>query len=495
MLNIRKNIATYLLKVVFCSFIILQGMQVHAQVFIGNSDTVYISAGEQLYINGDLELTTGGTLTNNSTTGINLTGTATLNGVMEYIAAGNQAILPFDHHDLHISGSGYKSLMANTKIYNNLQLGGNAKLITDNYFISLNGTNSSVTAAGFGSTANSWIVTGNGNAGIGNAGTGGLKISAIGSTGRTGTITFPVGPTAISYDPLTLANTGTTDDFTVTVNDQVVPGANPGRSVRATWNISEATVGGSNVTLGTQWNMSDEALSFIRTFCSIVHSNGTAVNYYAAVGAASGSDPFIRTGNGFTVFSPFGVTSDAIVLPLHFISITARPLTAAIQVDWNVSDQSGIRYYGIQKINTNGVFENIGNVAVNNNRFSYNWLDRYPVPGINLYRIAGVDVNGNETYSGVARVDWVSAIAAISLYPNPVLNNKTSLSFTNKIAGNYFIKVFNSAGATVYQTSLLHNGGNKIYSLVLPASVAKGIYQVSITEPGERMSSIELMVQ
>lgn len=469
-----------------------------AQLHMGNGDTLYISPGEQVYINGNMEVQNGATIINNAADGINLTGVASINGEIEYAALTNQSILPYDHRALQIGGGGNKFLTADVRIGHHLQLGGTAKLITGNHILALTGVGSFITGTSpFGSNAGSWIVTGNGNSGVGNTGLGGLQIASIGSTGRNGNIFFPVGPTAFNYNPLTLSNTGITDDYTVAVNDQVVPGAATTKSVNATWNIAEASIGGSNVELGTQWAAGDEAINFIRPACGIVHSNGTFIDYHAAVDAADGAGPFTRTGTGFTNFSPFGVTSDGVVLPVTFLRLVASLQQETVQVEWVVAAETGISYYEVQKSSDNNNFIAIGNMAAaanNSSLISYHFTDRAPVVGANFYRIRSIGMDGAAKYSAIAKVNYAAKPSGITAYPNPVVNNKLTLEFKNKVPGEYNISIVSTTGVLVYQTKMMHNGVNNKYALALPTTLARELYQLNIDGPDGSRSQLKIMI-
>jgi hypothetical protein len=498
MLTITIKSGKHLLKLMLCTVAFLYVEEAKGQLYLGNGSSLYISPGEQIYINGNLDVLNGASIINNSSANINLTGVANINGEIDYNALGNQNILPFNHQALSIGGSGNKSLSSDVLIGNHLQLGGTAKLITGNYLLSLTGISSSIIGnALFGNNANSWIITGNGNAGVGNTGLGGLKISGIGATGRSGAVLFPVGPTTSYYNPVTLANTGADDDFAVTVDDQVVPGAPALESVTATWNISEAVPGGSNVTLVTQWNVADEAVSFVRSASGIVHSDGTTINYFASAGAASGANPYTQTGEGFTSFSPFGVTSNAAILPVNFLTVKGYKKGAFIQVDWVVAAEDDIKYYEVQKSLTGKNFKVVGQVTAignNSNQLNYGWPDIIPAAGINFYRIKSVGANGSYKYSRVVNVNYAAGISFISIYPNPVVNNKVALEFNNQKAGNYTISIISTAGAVVYKSKLLHNGANGSYTLQLPESLAREVYEMTIEGPAGYNTKLKLMV-
>ena len=469
-----------------------------AQLYLSNGDTLFISPGEQIFIDADLEVAEGATIINHAAAGINLTGTAGIQGKIDYSALANQYILPYHHKTLHIGGSGNKLLTADINISDHLQLGGTAKLITGNYLLALSGNNSTISGThAFGINADSWIVTGNGNSGENNTGLGGLKITGIGNSGRSGNILFPVGPSIFNYNPVTILNTGTTDDYTVAVNDQVVPGADITKSVEATWNISEAVNGGSNIELGTQWTAADEAGNFMRPACRIVHSDGTVIDYNAAVAAAAGNDPFTRTGAGFTSFSPFGVTSDGIVLPVTFIRIVAYQLQETVQVEWETAAETAISYYEVQRSTDNIRFIKVGRVdaaAITNYLVPYNFTDAAPQNGLNYYRIKSVGTNGAIKFSSIAKVNYAAKPGSISAYPNPVVDNKITVEFKNKKAGVYNISLLNTNGALVYQKKMIHDGGNYKYILPLPATLARELYQMNIDGPDGTRTLLKIMI-
>lgn len=478
--------------------IVLFESSVTAQLHVGSGDSIFIASGEKLFIGEDLNIENGGSINNASINGIELTGTANLNGAIAYSAVGDQHLLPFNHRVLQIGGTGNKWMQSDILIDNRLQLGGNAKLITGNYLLTLSG--SATTLNGIqpiGSAATSWIVTGNGNAGLGNTGLGGLKIEAIGASGRNTAVLFPVGPTPGNYNPVTLFNTGTTDDFIVRVSDQVVPGVPALKSVNNTWNISEGTVGGSIVALTTQWNLSDEASNFIRAVSGVVHSNGTTVDQHAGMGMALGSNPFTRTGTGFRNFSPFGVTSDARVLPVTWINLNAHIQDANIAVQFAVAAQQGITFYEIQKSIDGRNFISIGQLpalSAAGATQQYQWNDVQPNNGTNIYRIKSIGINGAISYSNTVRIEFTGKLPSITAYPNPVTDHRVYLNFKNYKAGLYTVTLMNATGAKVYRTNINHNGTNAIYLIELPYALARGMYHTEITSGQSAPVQIELLI-
>lgn len=125
-------------------------------------------------------------------------------------------------------------------------------------------------------------------------------------------VAFPVGNSA--YNPATLNNAGTSDDFYVRVEDQVLETYGAGSAevqdvVNRAWYIEEAVAGGSDVTLSLQWNTAEELTGFDRTQSGVAAWDGAlwdkTSNYTAA--AASGA-AWTQTRTGLSDFTtPFAV--------------------------------------------------------------------------------------------------------------------------------------------------------------------------------------------
>ena len=171
-----------------------------------------------------------------------------------------------------------------------LTLGEKITLNTNN--LNLLGTKSFITN---GSAAN-YIVTNN---------TGKVAISNL-NTERA-TITLPIG-TATNYNPITIENTGTSDTFSVNVQDGI--SNTSGGAVNATWNISEAVTGGSNVNVSFTWNQAQENGLFNRNTAAVGHYYNTTWNGETS-SAVTGTNPYTISATNISSFSPFGVLNQS----------------------------------------------------------------------------------------------------------------------------------------------------------------------------------------
>jgi len=141
-------------------------------------------------------------------------------------------------------------------------------------------------------------------------GAGSLKRS-VPADGATNVV-YPVGNSV--YNPVTLQNsaTATTDIYGVIVADSKPANfAGTDHIVDRSWVITEDVAGGSDLTLTTQWNGTDELDPFDRTNSThgVTADNGTTVTWGNSA-AATGTDPYALTSTGISVLGTFMVGDD-----------------------------------------------------------------------------------------------------------------------------------------------------------------------------------------
>lgn len=169
---------------------------------------------------------------------------------------------------------------------------------------------------------NEYIVTG---------GTGEVKKTDLGTT----EFVFPVGFDASTYNPLTLVQSasGTVDEFGVRVLENVLANGGTGLAltegvVDASWEVTEATAGGSDLTLTGQWAGSDELTGFDRNDSGISRYDGAGWDLTNAdAGAAAGTDPYTHTRSGFGELGFFAVGSEPLMdyLAISSVAILQGP--------------------------------------------------------------------------------------------------------------------------------------------------------------------------
>lgn len=379
----------------------------------------------------------------------NMTGPFDLQGTVAYTALRNQDIFPANHGSIEINGSDNKSLLSHVDISHNLVLGGSAKLVTTNYILTMKTGSNPVQATPFTNAATSWIVTGNGNSGVGNTGLGGFRTEQVDVTD--GAVLYPIGPTPASYNPILLTNTGTTDHFTIAVNDQVIPGNIYEAGIDRTWLVSEAIAGGSTVRLAVKWQAGEEQSMFDRSRTEIIRSNGVQVVQRTASAAASGSNPFDRTDGAFSTLTQFSVSSYMGVLPVQLQSFSVQKAGAnAASLTWNADASNATDNFGVLRSADGVHFTPIAQVHAVAGKTLYHFTDYQPGSGIIYYRLQMTGRSGDTLYSKVQSLLMSNAIgtrlqpsvtAAACTYMFVTVARSTTISFyLTDIAGRVYLR-------------------------------------------------------
>lgn len=143
---------------------------------------------------------------------------------------------------------------------------------------------------------------------------------------------FPVGADADTYNPLQISNLGTPDDVGVTCLPDALQGGSTGApfvsdAVAAAWQVTEATPGGSNLTLRASWYLPDELPNFNRRSCALRQHDGTAWQP-APLGTSTGAGPYTRVRAGLTELGYFAVLDASV----PFVAADDRSASAPLQV-------------------------------------------------------------------------------------------------------------------------------------------------------------------
>lgn len=306
---------------------------------------------------------------------------------------------------------------------------------------------------------------------------------------------FPVGPSAASYNPATIINSGTPDDFWLNVKAGVLSGGTTGSPyttgvVNRTWNVEEAIPGGSNATIKLQWNGADELTGFARTATYLAHYTSGAWDKGPQM-AASGMDPFTLTRTNITTFSPFAVMSESPTLPLRLLEFGGQYKEAAVDLHWITESEVNTQSFTVERSFDQVRFTALSTIAASNRsqgRTSYQFRDNSSLQNINYYRLKTTDLDGSFTYSKIITVALPSTQAML-LFPNPV---KDQL-FIRLLPGSttIMIQIADLRGQIIKMITPI-NGSNVLS--VNTADLPKGIYTVTIsTEKGKK--SVQVVKQ
>ncbi|SET92077.1 T9SS type A sorting domain-containing protein [Hymenobacter actinosclerus] len=336
-------------------------------------------------------------------------------------------ILPAQYGNLKVSGAGGKRLASTVIVNGNLDLSSSARLVLDNYSLTINKGGSLLN-----SSPTAYVVT-NGK---------GTLRQTVANSGTD--VLFPVGSSATSYTPAALQQPNSTtarneDVYGVRVIDNVYTtydNAGTGttvinkESVKKTWLVDEEVSGNSDVTMTLQWNAADETPApnaFDRTKAYISHYSAGTFDKPASSAATTGTTPnaYKLTQTGITSFSPFVVSSRPRgVLPVTLLSFGARRAQQAVLCEWRTAQELNNDYFIVERSLSGTGFVAVGTVTgrgTTTTEQQYRFVDQQAPTGLVYYRLRQVDTDGTETYSAVVTIS-ANATAAdylVTVTPNP----------------------------------------------------------------------------
>ncbi|MEN9612602.1 MAG: hypothetical protein RLZZ628_3416 [Bacteroidota bacterium] len=272
-------------------------------------------------------------------------------------------------------------------------------------------------------------------------GTGSLTRKSIGNT-----ITwFPVGTTT-TYDPVSITNAGTVDDFTVNVSanlDAFAP--MPTKYIQRQWNISEATVGGSDVKLSLTCAAGVPTTNFdAASPIEIGHYKST--NVWERIAATMNSS--VATANNVTSFSPapFVIINQSAVLPVELIDFKGIANGKQNILRWATASEKDTKCFIIERSNNSENFKSLDLVATIGHSTQpqfYQWIDNAPNP-LSMYRLKIMDLNGSLDYSKVISVENAEG-NAMTILPN-FGSDEWTVHLTNVPMGAGTLSIFDMQG-------------------------------------------------
>lgn len=398
---------------------------------ITNTNSAAINNDGNVYLDGDFDQTTSATYTGGTgswlwfegTGNQNLTGDATVNITQ-----------------LKVDNASKLILATSVNITENVDLNSNGNIELGTNLLSLDpGANI------LNYNANNYIITNS---------TGSLRQEVSGTN-----VVFPVGNTI--YNPATLNNSGTTDNFDVRVEDQVLDAYPAGNvetdgMVDKAWIIEEVVAGGSNITMTLQWETADELPNFDRTQSGISHWTGTDWDRSPTWTNAPnvGGTSWTQTRTGITSFSPFAVEDISMDLPVELLEFNAkRQNVAEVLLSWATATEINNDGFFLQRMldgetefTTLGFVDGQGNSTLTN---YYDYVDENSFDGLSYYRLKQVDFDGTESYSPIRVVEGIPRNGFVNVYPNPT-NDFINVRFSAVHGKTARIKIYAIDGKLLF---------------------------------------------
>ncbi len=138
-----------------------------------------------------------------------------------------------------------------------------------------------------------------------------------------------------------------------------------------------------------------------------------------------------------------------VVLPVTFVSFTARKQGAAALLNWATASETNSKGFSVERSADSKAWNSIGFVnsaAPNGNssrKLDYSYTDKAPLSSMNYYRLKQTDLDGQYVYSVVRQVSFSNG--HISIHPNPASDYVT----IDGLSGGESISMYDATGRII----------------------------------------------
>lgn len=333
----------------------------------------------------------------------------------------------------------------------------------------------------------------------------------------TGAFTYPVGIAPGDYTPASVNNTVLNTIHVMVQDYGTSASAESGTDgINRTWNIY-ADNAAANSLLNLQHNMATNNASYSDAISFVTRYSATAPNTTGQTSLSQSNwqsnNPGAGTGSGtLTTGTPIATASERNLsyttlattatapeayytkssnpitpLPLGLVSFSGKGSHCAAILSWSTAEESGIRFFELQKSTDGNTFERLASVAAKGSNSHYAYKDEETTAAKRYYRLHIPTIDGKEAYSNILSLNIACYHPQdITAYPNPFNGKVTVLGI--------------EAGNELYITDITGRGvaaiiaGNTIQPIDM-SSFSDGIYFLQIKQKGVVIKTMKLVKQ
>ena len=176
-------------------------------------------------------------------------------------------------------------------------------------------------------------------------------------------------------------------------------------------------------------------------------------------------------------------------LPITFEYFTANKQSKSVVLNWKTAQMDGVEQFEILRSLNGTDFTSIGFVPAAAVQTTYSYTD-YAVAatGKVYYRIRSIKHGGVGKVTPIRYIDFDSQLPIITLYPNPVVNNRFSIVADQP--GNKTVAVYSSNG-TLFRQLIVNSQVTDISTIGWP----KGWYLINIKTVDGATATYKVIVQ
>ncbi len=202
---------------------------------------------------------------------------------------------------------------------------------------------------------------------------------------------------------------------------------------------------------------------------------------------ADGADGFNFTGSS----APAAVAGNVTIvclgsLPVELINFKAVIRDEAVHIVWSTASEKDNFGYDLERSPDGSNWKSLGFVpgyGTTTRRNDYSFVDEYPLPGVNYYRLKQADTDGAFEYSPMVVADVRSnGRQSFDIYPNPSSDGLLCIRTISRQDGEALLEMYDRAGYKVYKESFQILQGTMSYPVSL-ATFPAGAYTARLEMP------------
>lgn len=172
-------------------------------------------------------------------------------------------------------------------------------------------------------------------------------------------------------------------------------------------------------------------------------------------------------------------------LPVELLSFDGWKTAAGNFLEWQTASEHNNKGFEVQRLAIGGIWESIGfvdgRVQISTTQ-NYKYLDQYPKPTENYYRLKQIDLDESFEYSNIVRIENPKADNWINIFPNPS-NEWITIELQNSKAQSTKLMLYDNLGRTIWESTKLEEETYWSKRMNIPDS---GIYYLMIQQ-GEQV--------
>jgi hypothetical protein len=276
-------------------------------------------------------------------------------------------------------------------------------------------------------------------------------------------------------------------------------GARLGSGGTFTITVNESTFGSygagtSSIDIGGGSTNSCTGNSFVITNSgnpAIIYSGGGAPN--CSLGAGSNTNVSVYTAN--PIVPSFSGNCGSFLLPVELLSFSSKCEGKSAELSWSTSSERNNDFFIVEKGDDKGAFETISQIKAFGNSSStkeYDFRDLYASKGLSYYRLSQVDFDGRKEILSTISLNNTCIKDGKSTCFYDALTNELIIYAEFKQFSDYSIKLINTLGQTIQETTFENKQESSKFILKLEQNLTNSIYFV-VLESHNKQESIKVI--